>query len=340
MSTDATERPSPSEVGSRSSGIVDALLARGFLDPAHAVDARAVVDAALAGQQPAPGPLRRRLAEVVGYAGGVLVLSAGVVFVSSTWQSLSTLSRVGLLVLVAVILWTAALALLRSAGGVQPLRAAAQSGRRRLASVLLCAGALSAGAGAAEATAQADTQGSAVLLVAALVIGGLGVGGYLLAPSAAGQVVIAGATTAFLGAVVDLMTSPFSAVLFAVILLALGLAWLAAAERQRWHEVWVGRVLGSVLLVVGPQVALVSEHRWVAYLLAVAVAAAGFVLYLRRQAWPYVALGVASMTLGVTEAMVDWTGNSLGAAGGLLVAGATLLAASVLGLRLRRAVED
>jgi hypothetical protein len=46
--------------------------------------------------------------------------------------------------------------------------------------------------------------------------------------------------------------------------------------------------------------------------------------------------GVLAMTLVVPEALHDWTGGSVSTAGSLLVAGLTLLAASAIGLRLRR----
>jgi hypothetical protein len=46
--------------------------------------------------------------------------------------------------------------------------------------------------------------------------------------------------------------------------------------------------------------------------------------------------GVLAMTLVVPEALHDWTDGSVSAAGSLLVAGLTLLAASAIGLRLRR----
>ena len=50
------------------------------------------------------------------------------------------------------------------------------------------------------------------------------------------------------------------------------------------------------------------------------------------------AAGVVATTLVVPEALYDWTGGSLPAAGSLLIAGLTLLAASAIGLRLRRGV--
>ena len=68
------------------------------------------------------------------------------------------------------------------------------------------------------------------------------------------------------------------------------------------------------------------------------VAAAAFAVYVVRPAWPYLALGVVAVTLVVPEALLDWTDNDLGPAGAMLVTGMTLLAASLLGFRLRRDV--
>jgi len=58
-------------------------------------------------------------------------------------------------------------------------------------------------------------------------------------------------------------------------------------------------------------------------------------VYLARQAWPYLALGVLGVTIVVPEALSDWTGGSLGVVGGVLVTGVTLLLASFAGYRLR-----
>ena len=46
--------------------------------------------------------------------------------------------------------------------------------------------------------------------------------------------------------------------------------------------------------------------------------------------------GVLGVTLAVPEAVLDWTNGALGASLILLVAGAVLVAASAVGLRLRR----
>ena len=71
-----------------------------------------------------------------------------------------------------------------------------------------------------------------------------------------------------------------------------------------------------------------------------AVAVVAFVLYMRTVAWPYLVVGVAGITLVVPEAVIDWTGDSLGPAGGVLIAGLTLLGASLAGFRMRQEATE
>jgi formate-dependent nitrite reductase membrane component NrfD len=77
-----------------------------------------------------------------------------------------------------------------------------------------------------------------------------------------------------------------------------------------------------------------------AYGITAAVAVAGFVLYLRTVGWPYLVVGVLGVTLVVPEAVMHWTDGSLGVAGAVLVAGLTLLGASLAGLRMRQEVGE
>jgi hypothetical protein len=72
------------------------------------------------------------------------------------------------------------------------------------------------------------------------------------------------------------------------------------------------------------------------YALTAAVAVAGFLSYLRTVAWPYLGVGVLGVTGVVPEAIIDWTGSTLGPPGGVLLAGMTLLGASPSGLRIRQ----
>jgi hypothetical protein len=121
-----------------------------------------------------------------------------------------------------------------------------------------------------------------------------------------------------------------------VSLLLVAVVWLALTETGVFHERTIARTFGVVLALLGAQVpALDGTHSWLGYLLTAAVALAGIVVYLRRAAWPYLAVAVLAVTLVVPEAVSDWTEGSLGAVGGVLVAGITLLGASLAGYRLR-----
>ena len=58
-------------------------------------------------------------------------------------------------------------------------------------------------------------------------------------------------------------------------------------------------------------------------------AVAAFLVYVARTAWPYLATGVAALTLVVPQALLEWTDNALGPAGVLLVTGVTLILAGL-----------
>ncbi|WP_406690725.1 hypothetical protein REH65_00320 [Saccharopolyspora sp. ID03-671] len=58
--------------------------------------------------------------------------------------------------------------------------------------------------------------------------------------------------------------------------------------------------------------------------------------YLVEQAAVLLALGVLSVTVALPELVWDWTGGALGGPVVVLLVGAVFLAASALGLRLRR----
>ena len=162
--------------------------------------------------------------------------------------------------------------------------------------------------------------------------------GYRYAHSALGLVAIAGAVLQ----VVVVATEDGSALTTGVAFLAVAAAWLALAELTgAFREREVARTLGVTLALVGAQVVLFGgRHDTLAYALTAAVAAAGFVLYLRTAAWPYLVVGVVGVTLVVPEAVMGWTDDTLGPAGGVLVAGLTLLGASLVGLRMRQEVRE
>jgi ribosomal protein L27 len=326
--------------------VVSALEGHGLVDPSRHDEAVAVVDQALGGQVVAATTLRRRLAELAGYVGGALVVAAGALFVADQWMDLSVVQQVGLLAGIAVLLFAAGVTVGVTGGGLATLRAGTQPVRQRLASVLFTAGAVAAAAAVVvwliDVIEQRGTEmeegtligmgGAFTLIVVAAV-------GYLLAPTLLGQAAVAvGAGYAIpftLDTVGDLDPLPLG-----MTFLALGLVWLALAEKGLWQELLAGRIIGAVFVVVGAQIPVGSDQAWIGYLLTLLVAAAGFAMYVAQHAWPYLAVGVVGVTLAVPEALLDWTEGSLGTAGVLLVAGVTLLGASLVGLRLRKEVEE
>ena len=98
-----------------------------------------------------------------------------------------------------------------------------------------------------------------------------------------------------------------------LMVLALGVVWVVLSETGVFREVFVGRAIGSTLAVLGAQMPLFDGPAGLAYALTAAVAVAGFTLYLRTTAWPYLVAGVIAVTVVVPEAIIDWTDGSLGA---------------------------
>lgn len=330
----------------RALAVVAALEERGLLDPARHGEAVETVDRVLAGGPAETTTLRRRLAELAGYVGAALVLAAAALFLAEQWADLSVGQQVGLLVGVAVVLAGAGLAAALTGDGPTTVRTGLAPVRRRLASVLLTGGGAAAAAAAMvwvedllptgedrwESDWMVSLAGGGTLAVLAAL-------GYLLAPSVVGQLGVAVGAMFVVPAVLDGIGDA-EAVPLGLTYLGLGLLWLLLAERRVWREVLPARVVGAALVLVGAQIPVGSDIAWLGYLLTLVVAAAGFTMYVLRRAWPYLALGVVGVTLAVPEALLDWTEGSLGTAGVLLVAGVTLLGASLLGLRLRQEVVE
>lgn len=326
--------------------VVAALESRGLLDPARRSEAVEVVDGVLAGEQAEEAPLKRRLAELAGYVGGALVVAAGALFVADQWLDLSVGQQVGLLVGVAVVLLGAGAATALAGDGLAAVRTGLAPARRRLASVLLTGGAAAAAAAVMVWTddllAGQDRdfeRGWLVPLSGGAVMAAVALAGYLLAPSVVGQLGIAVGLAFVAPSALD-AGGDVDPIPLGLAYLAIGVVWLVLAERAAWREPVPARIVGSVFVVVGAQIPVGSDSAWLAYLLTLLIAGAGFVMYVGRRSWPYLAVGVVGVTLAVPEALLDWTEGSLGTAGVLLVAGVTLLGASLLGLRLRREVAE
>lgn len=321
--------------------VVTALVGHRLLDPARAEEATIVVRSEVGGTSAVAPPMRRRLAEVAGYVGGALVVAAATVFLVQEWPTLSTAGQVSTLAATALVLFLAAVVVVRT--GLRPARGAGGHGvRRRLASTLTCGSAVAAAfaAGVLVADRVGDFSsapwlaGSVALLVAALA-------GYLLAPSALGQLIAAAGAAQVVFAGLEVFVPTVGEVTEGACLLAVGVVWLALAERGVWWERLTGLSVGCALVLGGTQYPVLGpDHAWVGYAATMLVAVAAVVLYIRGRSIPYLVTAVAALTLVVPEALLDWTEGSLGPVGLLMATGVTLLAASLLGLRLRHEVGD
>lgn len=311
------------------------LVAEGTLNEAQA--ARAAVLLGAARQLRRPGtttsPARGgRMAEIAGYLGGALLVGAAAMFLNSGWDELSEASRVVILAGLAALLLVAGGFVARSSG--QPVRELGHqddSARRRLVSVLWTFAAASA-AGATGLGLGFDgwelPAASAVgVLVAAIT--------YALVPSVVGQLGLwVGSIGLVTGLVAEIGDGPGIA-WNSLPLVALGAGWIALGLTGTVRDREVALATGSAIALFGAQQPVFSDQQWVAYALTAAVALAGFIGYLSTRSWSVLSAGVLATTLVVPEALHDWTDGSVSAAGSLLLAGLTLLAASAAGLRLR-----
>lgn len=311
--------------------VVDRLVEARLLDPAARDHAIGVVTHALAPNAPVRAGVAA-VVEVVAYLGAALVLAAGSLFVTSIWSDLELGVQVALVAVAALVLGAGGTAVARTGTAVVAGSPVAET-RRRLGSTLLTG---AAGFAAllvgllldrAGATPSWDEGGVDWTLLAASIAGLVVVlGGYRLAPSALGQL---GAGVALVTAVLVVTTSFDDASLPSTVGLALvASAWLLATERGLWREPTLGRVLGVAAALWAAQWQVVDGTDGLGYALTALVAVAGTAAYLRRGAWPYLAVAVVAVTVVVPETVTDWTGGGLGAIGAVLLTGVTLLLAS------------
>ncbi len=328
--------------------VVEALVREGLVDAALRRRAHEVVGDALehGAASPVTGPRRgmSQLVEVVAYLGGALVLAAGTLFLVEEWANLEFAARIGLLAVVTVVLAVAGVVSARVPDGAQSLRDRGLDVRRRLSGTLLVGAALAAAFTLAHGIDHAvdgvsnpvywpGVAGSAIALVGSVVA-------YRLAPTALALVGMLGSAIVGTMTLVEAVNTN-EGEWVGVTLLLVGLIWLALAEGPWFAETTVARTLGVSAALIGAQIPVIDgSHAWLGYALTVLVAAAGIAVYLTRLAWPYLAAAVLAVTLVVPEAVSDWTSGSLGAVGGVLVAGITLLVASLAGYRLRAETTD
>jgi len=253
-------------------------------------------------------PIRRRVAEVIGYVGGALLVAGAALVVSTSWDSFSHAGRVGLLVGVTVVLIGAAVAL-----------------HNQVTGVLLALGAVTAGlAGAVAFDTHAALAGGLAALVLAVV-------GYAAWPSVFTLPVAGIAGGTMVVGLVDLVGFSSSWIGAGLLMLAAVSALLVAVNAVQHRAVGAG--VAAALALIGAQF---PEHAFVQYGTTLVVALLCFGWYLADRMPILLVGGVIGVTVAVPEAIWDWTGGAVNAAVLVLIAGAVLLLAGGIGLRIHR----
>ncbi len=327
------------------------LVGEGLLTDAQAGAVRSAYDRELsssAGAERAVGARTQsgasaRVPEVLGYLGGTFVVAAALLVLGWSWSDFSYSSQV----LVASVCTAAVLAAglgiaLSAPGPVARLRTPEQDVRRRLVGVLLTVAAFTAAGTVGLVIDHLDWEGS--LLPIALVALVVMLCAVWLAPGIVPTFGLFIATCMLFATPGDL-ADDVDTLVWVLIFLALGLLWVTGGPRvTRTSQAALALGLGT-LVVTGWIAAAhtiyepspydapsyVAELEWGERLIAplglavlAGVAVVGVTLYLRGQAWPW----LAAATGAAAGLVFEVAGDAFGPAIASLVTGVVLLGAS------------
>jgi hypothetical protein len=290
------------------------------------------------------------LAEVGGYVGAAFVFAAAVALVGPGWDNFTQAVRVALLAGPAVLLLIAAVAVAVSLPGGWSFRrptAGPQAGddqgveghgaaehpasaatRRLIGALVLAAGALLAGA---TAVITHDTGFDRWVPLAALIVWWVG---YLLCRGVPLHLGTAAALTCTVLTVFDPdfhNRFPLSGLL--LVFAAAG--WALLAKLRLVEEQALAIAVAGVMAFVGGEIVATSDYEGLGYLLLGLLSVLGLVGYIRTRELSALGVGAGTLAVVVPQVVIDYTEGSLGAAGGLLVSGLSVVAVSVLAARLR-----
>ncbi len=305
-------------------GLVD----QSVLSPEQAV----AVTNALATAEPDHRP-GVRWTEIAGYVGGGLVLAGVVSLVAASWDDLSRAGQVSVLAVITAALLAGGVVMAGGPRAIAGRRHSVATARRRITGVLFALAATSSSVGITVLTDE-DTflaGGAAGLVVA--------VAGYVALPSAVGVVVCWAMSVALVSAAVIELAVSDTWVDYTLAFLVLGALWSVLAVLGVFLQRRLGLGLGAATALVGAQYPLMSggttETLWGCGL-TLGLAAALFAYYRWERAGVLLVFGILAVTLAVPEMVWEFIDGAVGAASALLIAGAVLLGASWLGIRLHR----
>lgn len=265
---------------------------------------------------------RFRLAEVAGYVGGGLMFGGAALLIGTSWTDLSRAGKVGLLAAVTLALMVAATV---ANGRWRP--AAVGPVRLRMAGVLYGIAALTG----ALAAGQAVDRHSMLLAGAVGLV--LAVAGYAPVPTAFGVLPAAALSMVAVSGIVEEIGSTPLRMEFAF--LALALLWALVARLVLRNRA-TGLACAAIIGIIGGQLTIGDPNGPWGYGATFAIAVGCVVWYLLERELILLIAGVVATTISVPEAIWDWTNGAVNGAVLVLVAGAVLLTASGLGLRIAR----
>jgi hypothetical protein len=284
------------------------------------------------------------LAEVGAYVGGAFVVAAIAVFTGQGWHRIGTAGRLVVLGVPAVLLLAAAVGVAGATPGGWSVHEREGTGpwRRLVATLVLGAGGLLAGvtaviAHAARPHASGGAAAATLITGTLLVVWALG---YLACRSPLLQLGCAAAAAAMVIAGLNWADPSVGPAAIGVGLLVLGAVWAGLALVRVLDERALGLITAAVMGFAGAETMAQggSVSRALGYLAMAGIAVAGLVGYVSTRLVAVLVVGVVALATVVPQAVIDYTGGALGAAGALLVVGLSIVGASVLGLRLRHEV--
>jgi hypothetical protein len=297
------------------------LTARGVLTHDQEAAVREALDEAAA-----PKGSANRLVEMLGYVGGGLLLGGAALLFATSWEDLSKIAKVVLLGAATLTLVAAGLAI---AGGPSEVGRLTHQRRRVVSTLFALASGTTAFTAGVSVNSHEFVAGSAAGLVVA-------VAAHAMVPTAITLLAVAATSVSTTGAsVVEFVSERPLTMGFA--LFALGVIGACLALAGVLRPVPLALAAGAAVALFGAQHPLAgSDTAVVAYALTGALAIASFAAYLRAHQIVLLVTGVVATTIVVPEAVWDWTDGAVSGGALLLVAGAVLLVASGVGLRLRR----
>jgi hypothetical protein len=289
------------------------------------------------------------LAEVGGYVGAAFVVAAAVALVGPGWDNFSTAARIAVLAVPAVLLLVAAGVVGAAVPGgwssrffgtkQAPAEDAEDTDRdaalRRLISVLILAG--GGLLGGAAAVISPDFESDHWVPLVPLLVWAVG---YRLCRGVPLHLGTAVALTWTVYSLVDLSSGLDDRIALSGLLMALaGATWAALARYRLIDERALAIAVAGVMAFIGGEDAITSEYEGLGYPILAVIVVAGLTGYVRTRELSALGVGACALAVLVPQMVIDYTEGSLGAAGGLLVSGLSIVAVSVLAARLRRSTS-